>query len=100
MYEGLSSKSHQKSSLPPKYKESEDLELFNHERTTDEDVFSYFLPLKGPDHYYLLMKFIEVRSFLGRWCTNDQKRESSKSDWETKSCWRSTLSRKLGLGKC
>lgn len=61
MYEGLASKSHKKSSLPAKYKDNEDLQLFSYERTTDGDIFSYFLPLTGPDHYFLLLKFIEVR---------------------------------------
>jgi hypothetical protein len=60
MYEGLKSKGLKKDSLPAKFKDPNDIELLTYERTTDSNTFSYFLKLTGADHYFLLMKFIEV----------------------------------------
>ena len=36
------------------------MQLLSTERTSQAPAFSYFLHLKGPDHYLLLLKFIEV----------------------------------------
>ena len=60
MYEGLKSKSHKKEAVPMQLKDPNDIELLTYERTTDSDAFSYFLKLTGADHYFLLLKFIEV----------------------------------------
>lgn len=69
MYEGLASKSHKKNAFTSKYKDPADIELLTYERTTNQDAFSYFLRLTGADHYYLLMKFIEVWMILRSGCS-------------------------------
>lgn len=60
MYEGLTSKSVKKEAVPSKYIDPIDMQLLSTERTSDNQAFSYFLRLKGPDQYLLLLKFIEV----------------------------------------
>ena len=61
MYEGLASKGLQKNDIPPAITDPNDKKLLAFERTTDEHAFSYFLRLTGADHYFILLKFIEVR---------------------------------------
>ncbi len=60
MYEGLNSKANKKETVPSKYIDPVDMQLLSTERTSDAPSFSYFLRLKGPDQYLLLLKFIEV----------------------------------------
>jgi hypothetical protein len=60
MYEGLTSKAVKKETVPSKYIDPVDMQLLSTERTSDAAAFSYFLRLKGPDQYLLLMKFIDV----------------------------------------
>jgi hypothetical protein len=60
MYEGLNSKALKKETVPSKYIDPVDMQLLSTERTSHAPAFSYFLRLKGPDHYLLLLKFIEV----------------------------------------
>lgn len=60
MYEGLKSRSHKKDEVPSKFKDPSDIELLTYERMTEESAFSYLLKLTGADHYFLLLKFIEV----------------------------------------
>lgn len=58
MYEGLTSKSIKKDTLPSQYIDPIDMQLLSTERTTEGSTFSYYLRLKGPDQYLLMFKFI------------------------------------------
>jgi hypothetical protein len=60
MYEGLTSRALRKDALPAHLLDPTDLQLLATERTSDAGAFSYLLRLRGPDHYLILLKFIEV----------------------------------------